>query len=240
MSKQYIFRRQQELVKDSDLFDPNKLMRMPICLCIDTSSEMESNSRRLREDISALVNDICNDEFLNSCVELGIYTFSAGSQKVRGISILNEVESATLTLSFDKGCQQPNIASCLKECVEDIERRMRDYNVKMVNYYQPHIIVIGASEPYVGDDWEAIVELVQNKQARGKLSVIPIVIGNEAMDTYKQLSMGNIVYRGNISDLKDILKTVKNSMRKLSESSSSIYDKLNSMVSDWDMYLEMK
>lgn len=234
---QDVFRSQRDLVNDEDIFDPNKLMRMPICLCIDNSSSMEKKGKQVRDDISNLLNDICNDEFLNSCVELGIYTFSSKSEKVRGLSTIRETESATLTLSFDKECQQPDLLSCLKMCMVDIERRKSDYRLQSLNSYQPHVIVLGAAKPCTDGNWEELINLVKEKQKKCELSVTSIVIGNKAVDEYKQLSIDGAVYRGLITNLADILKTVKNSMRKLSESSASIYNRLNSVVKAWEDYL---
>lgn len=234
---QDVFRSQRDLVNDSDLFDPNKLMRMPICLCIDNSSIMGEKGMQIKDDISTLINDICNDEFLNSCVELGIYTFSSKSEKVRELSTIKETESATLTLLFDKECQQPDLLTCLKKCMLDIERRKRDYSVQLLNYYQPHIIILGAAEPCVDENWEELINIVKAKQESGDISIISIVIGTSAVDVYKQLSIDGIVYRGVIKDLKNILNTLKNSMRILSESSASIYNRLSSMVSTWEKFL---
>lgn len=210
---------------------------MPLCLCIDTSGIMGEYSEQLREDIETLLNDICGDEFLNNCVELGIYTFASRWNKVRDISLVRDTGSATLSLSFDRRTKHPDLAFCLDECMIDVERRKKDYNVKMINYYKPHIIVLGAAEPLADSAWEEIVNRVGYKQKNGDLSVIPIVIGEDKLEAYKQISEDGLVYKGHISDLKDILKTVKHSMRKLSESSATIYGKLNSMVSSWDKYL---
>lgn len=234
----YIFRSQKDLVNDIDLFDPNKSMRMPICLCIDTSAAMGGYNYQLKEDVITLLNDIYNDEFLNNCVELGIYIFSSGVKKVRDIVTLKDTEAATLTISIDDTCDYPDLGSCLSQCIQAIERRKKDYNVKMINYYQPHIIVLGVSEPVIDDSWKNMLAKVHDKQEKERLSVIPISIGDVQLEAYKQITKEGQVYRVDIGALKDILKTVKNSMRKLSESSATIYHKLNSMVSDWGEYLK--
>lgn len=231
---------QEEFVNDADLIDPNKSMRMPICLCIDVSNVMCGHTIQLRESIKTLINDILNDEFLNNCVELGVYTFSSDIKKVRDIVTLKNTDSANLDIYLDESCDNPDLAACIGQCIEAIERRKKDYNVKRVNYYQPHIIVLGASKPIKDDNWKYIIERVRNKQRKRRLSVIPIAIGGIDLGAYKELLEEGYVYQIDIGSLKEILKTVKNSMRKLSESSAAIYHKLNSMVSDWDKYLNVK
>ena len=47
-------RRQRDLVNDNDLFDPNKSMRMPIYICIDSSNEMNRYSEQLKEALEML------------------------------------------------------------------------------------------------------------------------------------------------------------------------------------------
>lgn len=223
------------LLDFDDLKDPNKLMRIPICLCIDTSTKMGENSSALEKEIKKLMRDIYSDEFLNSSVELGIYTFASKTKCLRDISTIKEIEWAKLTLSFDEKCQNPDLASCLNECMKAIECRKQGYRIQRLNAHPPHIIILGAATPRTDENWENVVNQVKEKQ--DSLSIIPIVIGNEKVNEYKFLSIDGAVYRGLITNLADILKTVKNSMRKLSESSASIYNRLNSMVKAWEDYL---
>lgn len=227
-----------ELVNDKDLFDPNKSMRMPICVCIDISNAMDRYNTQLKEALEMLLNDILDDEYLNSSVELGIYVFSSKSEKVRDISIVKDIESALLKVSIDKKSEMSDLGTCLNQCLLDVQRRQGDYSLRRINYYQPHIIVLGAAQPLLDCNWKKTISKIIKKQKNKEMFVIPIAIGEGCIEAYREMSETGQVYMGQIYELKDIFKTVKYSMNKLSQSSTAIYNKLNTMVTDWDKYLK--
>lgn len=165
---------------NNDLID-NPTMRVPVCLCLDTSSSMsepEEGTTRidaLNEGIRLFYDAVREDEVARFSVDIAIVKFDSSAECVSSFSGVGEGYPATLEAdgwtSMGEGV---NLALDL------LDKRKQEYKSTGVDYYQPWLVLMTDGEPN-GDEHELkrAMERCTLLANNRKLSVFPILIGRK-------------------------------------------------------------
>ena len=165
------------LVRLEDLVN-NPTARVPVCLCLDTSSSMSGMPiKELNEGVRLFYDAIREDETALYSAEVSIVTFGGIAQCIVDFASL-EVQPNAPTL-FVNGMTP--MGEAVNMGLDLLEQRKEEYKERGVDYYQPWLVLMTDGAPN-GDSAELsrainrTVELVNQK----KLTVFPIGIGPKA------------------------------------------------------------
>jgi len=182
-----------------DIF--NSSVRLPICMCLDTSYSMggfkegieKASDYMGNEPIQYLKNAVLN--FLNEIykiketdnIETSIITFNSevevlfdfGSTKIQksDFNDINEIIAEGVTLTSD----------AIDVALHVIEERKNIYRNQRIDYFQPWIVLFTDGIPCNGDDnnddeeFKTLkkIKTLQNMAEKEQLVLIPIAIGND-------------------------------------------------------------
>ena len=170
------------ILREHDLID-NPSTRLPVCLCLDTSSSMMGAPiEELNRGISYFFQAIEDDEVARYSVELSIVTFDSSVNKILDFAGIERHTPPTLTAygstSMGKG---------IETALDLLEERKENYSSRGVDYYQPWLVLMtdGCPTDYTGNAISRVQDLAQ----RRKLTLFPVAVGDHAnKDTLKSFS----------------------------------------------------
>ncbi len=169
-------------LREEDLVT-NPATRLPVCLCLDTSSSMMGKPiEELNKGVEYFFEAIKGDEVARYSVELSIVTFDCSAKKIMDFANIDRQNfyplRASGSTSMGKGV---NLALDL------LERRKKEYSDKGVDYYQPWLVLM--TDGYPTDNIESAVSRAQDLASKRKLTVFAVAIGNDAdKNTLKRFS----------------------------------------------------
>ena len=168
-----------ELVLDTEDLIENPTPRVPIVLCLDTSTSMSGDPiRELSDGVALFYESVYDDEITRYSAEIAIVSF--GNHGVQQVADFGPIERRP-ELTLVAGGNTP-MGEAVCEALDILERRKQEYKKKGVDYYQPWLVLMTDGDPTddIGDAVDRVVPMVNQK----KLSVFPIGIGGGAdMDT---------------------------------------------------------
>ncbi|MGX3012147.1 vWA domain-containing protein [Helicobacter sp. 23-1044] len=176
-----------DLIRIEDLVN-NPTARIPICLCLDTSSSMAGAPiNELNEGVKMFYNAIANDEMAVHSAEICVVTFG-----YNGFECL--VDFSSLNVQKNSPTLIANGLTPLGEAVnlglDLLDKRKDEYKNRGVDYYQPWMVLMTDGAPN-GDEDElrrAISCCVEQVNER-RLTIFPIGIGPYAdMNVLAQFS----------------------------------------------------
>lgn len=163
-----------------DLVD-NPTMRVPVCLCLDTSGSMEirhGNQSRidaLNEGIKLFYEAVREDEVANYSVEIAIVKFSSGAELISDFSLAENGNPDRLD-AYGTTCLGEGVNLAL----DLLEARKEKYKNAGVDYYQPWLVLMTDGEPNGDEDeLQRAMERSYSLSKSKKLSVFPILIGDK-------------------------------------------------------------
>ena len=162
----------------------NPTARVPVVLCLDTSSSMEGDPiRELAEGVALFYGSIFDDEIARYSAEIGVVTFGYGG--VRRAADFGPVEREPF-LDIQAGGSTP-MGEAVCKALDMLEDRKREYQNAGVDYFQPWLVLMTDGRP--NDDTRLAIRRIGDIVQDRKLSVFPIGIGPYAdMDTLRQFS----------------------------------------------------
>lgn len=167
-----------DLIRIEDLIN-NPTARIPICLCLDTSSSMAGAPiSELNEGVQMFYDAIANDEMAVHSAEICIVTFGHN-----GFECL--ADFASLNVQRNSPTLIANGLTPMGEAVnlglDLLDKRKDEYKNRGVDYYQPWLVLMtdGAPNGDSGELQRAISRCVEAVQAK-RLTIFPIGIGNDA------------------------------------------------------------
>ncbi len=139
-------------LREEDLIT-NPATRLPVCLCLDTSSSMFGEPiDELNRGVEYFFEAIKEDEIARYSVELSIVTFSSTAEKILDFANIDRQTfnplSASGSTSMGEGV---NLALDL------LQQRKKEYSDKGVDYYQPWLVLM--TDGYPTDNIESAVDL---------------------------------------------------------------------------------
>lgn len=200
-----------------DLID-NPTPRVPVILCLDTSTSMSGDPiLELSEGVKRFYESVFDDEIARYSAEIGIVTFGFGG--VQQPIDFGPVEREP-ALEIQAGGWTP-MGEAVCKALDILEARKREYQDAGVDYFQPWLVLMTDSMPndenidYIHEAIRRIGELVQQK----KLSVFPIGIGSEAdMDTLRRFSPERSPLRLRGLKFKEFFEWLSASVQRVSAS----------------------
>ena len=165
------------LVRLEDLVN-NPTARVPVCLCLDTSSSMSGRPiEELNEGVRLFYEAIQADETALYSAEISIVTFGG---KAKCIADFAGLELQPLAPKLKASGMTP-MGEAVNMALDLLERRKEEYKDKGVDYYQPWLVLMTDGEPNGNSEdlshaIKRTVEQVENK----RLTVFPIGIGSDA------------------------------------------------------------
>ncbi len=160
-------------LREEDLIT-NPATRLPVCLCLDTSSSMSGKPiDELNRGVEYFFEAIKEDEIARYSVELSIVTFSSTTEKILDFANIDRQTfnplSASGSTSMGEGV---NLALDL------LQQRKKEYSDKGVDYYQPWLVLM--TDGYPTDNIESAVDRVRQLASQKKLTVFAVAIGDRA------------------------------------------------------------
>ncbi len=171
------------IIHGEDLIE-NPTSRLPVMLCLDTSTSMTGAPiEELAKGVALFYESIFGDEIARYSAEIGIVTYGYGG--VQQAADFGPVEREP-HLEIQAGGRTPMGAAVCK-ALDMLEDRKRKYQRAGVDYFQPWLVLMTDGRP--NDDTRAAVRSIGDMVRERKLSVFPIGIGpNADMDTLRQFS----------------------------------------------------
>jgi uncharacterized protein YegL len=158
---------------DEDLIE-NPTTRVPVCLCLDTSSSMSGMPiAELNEGVHIFLNSIKNDEIARYSAEIAIVTFDDSAKEIQDFTTVDNITPPRLVANgFTNMNQGVELALNL------LEKRKEEYKKAGVDYYQPWLVIMTDGEPTepIDSAVNRTLQLEQNKH----LTMFLIGIGNSA------------------------------------------------------------
>lgn len=216
-----------ELLNDSNKYKievddllENSAVRVPICLCLDTSGSMDDNNKigDLNEGISDFIKTLLDDDVACDAAELCIIQMGGDAPKVIcDFEPLYKVAQHEEIGNFVAMGRTP-MGQAVEMGIRSLNERKARYKATSTDYYQPWLVIMsdGVSTDSSAKMQEAqdfVLSLVEAK----KLVCIPIVIGNKA-NGIEQLS--NFTVEGSAFTLDSV--KIKEFFRYLSMSVSRV------------------
>ena len=161
-----------------DLID-NPAPRVPIVLCLDTSSSMRGDPiEELSKGVALFYASVFDDEIARYSAEISIVTFGGTIRKVAEFGPVQRQPE----LVFAARGHTP-MAEGVCKALDILEDRKREYQENGIDYYQPWLVLMTDGTPTdmkgrPTDDVAEAVNRVVEMVNRRKLSVFPIGIGS--------------------------------------------------------------
>ena len=207
-----------ELVLHTEDLIENPTPRVPVILCLDTSTSMSGDPiLELAEGVKLFYEAIFDDEIARYSAEIGIVTF--GFDGVQQPIDFGPVEREP-ALEIQAGGWTP-MGEAVCKALDILEARKREYRDAGVDYFQPWLVLMTDGMPndenhdYIREAMQRIDDLVQQK----KLSVFPIGIGPEAdIDTLGLFSPERSPLRLRELKFKEFFEWLSASVQRVSAS----------------------
>ena len=150
MNNNYVFENDDVVLGDFD----TQHRKLPIVLCIDVSSSMESKLDDLNNALRELYTSFKADIEACKSVEIAIVAFSTKAKVWREFESIDEsVIPAILEVG---GCTV--MSEALSLSLETAEKRKKYYQSKSLMYYQPWIFFLTDGHPYIENEETTNIE----------------------------------------------------------------------------------
>lgn len=163
-------------ISEEDLID-NPTPRVPVSLCIDTSSSMTGDKiRELVEGIGGFTAAIRDDEDARDAAEVSVVEFNSSATLIQDFVGVDRFEIVN---------PQPMGTTHLGEGVnlalDTLEARKQQYSSNGVLYYQPWLVLMTDGQPNGSSvELDRAIRRTVDLVAEKKITVFPIGIGADA------------------------------------------------------------
>lgn len=211
-----------DVVRRKDLFD-NPDPRVPVCLCLDTSTSMRSTIggktriQILQEGLEELYDAIYDDDDARYAAEFCIVTFDNVATKLADFSRV-EYENIRVNPPKLTANGQTAMGEGLLLSLDLLEKRKKRYRENGVDYYQPWLVLItdgeGNGDPEaMRQARERIHQMVRDK----KLCVYPFHIGRDrGLEALRDLSPVQPPMNIGANQMSGMFRWLNKSVQKLS------------------------
>lgn len=168
-------------IETDDLLE-NIAVRVPICLCLDTSGSMSTNGKinDLNEGIKEFVNILREDSIACDSAELCIIQMGGDEPKVIcDFQPLDKVITHSEIGNFKPYGRTP-IGQAAETGIILLNERKEKYKATSTDYYQPWLVIMSDGVSTDGPDkMKRATELVSSLVSAKKLVSIPVLIGED-------------------------------------------------------------
>lgn len=159
----------------------NPKPRVAICLCLDTSSSMNSvyNSTTriaaLQEGMELFFREIKEDAIAKDSAEISIVSFNNAAQCLLPFANIERQEVPSL---YANG--MTDMGNGVNMALDLLENRKQEYKNNGIDYYQPWLVIMSDGEP---NGEQSVFDQAVNRairlEANSQLVVMPIAIGGD-------------------------------------------------------------
>lgn len=200
---------------EDDELANNPTKRVPVCLCLDTSSSMSGQPiSELNEGVRLFYEAVNDDLQAKQSADVCIVTFGDC-----GVYVAQEFQSIRDEQAprFNSGGCTP-MGGAVNVALDRLEERKKEYKDKGVPYFQPWLVIMtdGVPTDSITSASQRSTDMVNNK----KLYVMPIIInGGDAQEqVLEQFSPQNRPLKLKGLNFKEFFKWLSASMVKTSHS----------------------
>ncbi len=172
---------------DDDLiFNPS--VRIPICLCVDTSGSMNQKDavgikrvERLKNGLHKFLNEIASDVMTVNSAEICILGFKYEPYVIRDFKTLG-ADEPDFDIRADGG---GDIGLAVKRALELLDERKKKYKSVGIEYYQPWLVIMsdghstGSNRRDVNNALVYAQKEVIERENNRKITVLPVYIGGD-------------------------------------------------------------
>lgn len=236
-----------DIIRKKDLLD-NPDPRVPVCLCLDTSTSMRSTIngktriQLLQEGLEELYDAIYEDEDARYAAEFCIVTFDNVATKLMDFS---RVEYGNVRENPPKltANGMTVMGDGLNMALDLLEKRKEQYKGKAVDYYQPWLVLITDGEDNGdADSMRRARERIHELVAQKKLCIYPFHVGRDkGFAALKDLSPAQEPMNIGANQMKGMFKWLSKSVVKVSCSRLGVNTEIvltPGEVSSWDKNLD--
>lgn len=160
-------------LNDDDLFD-NPTARVPVCLCLDTSTSMSgAKIEQLNQGVQQFFDAIREDDVAQHAAEIAIVTFGARTELLLDFAAIQRQEVPTLTANG-----ATPMGAGVNLALDQLESRKAEYAEAGIEYYQPWLVLMTDGAPT--DPIDGAVRRATELLSSRRLSLFPIGIGEDA------------------------------------------------------------
>ncbi len=165
----------KEYMGEDDLI-MNTAPRVPVCLCLDTSTSMETCVEELMEGVQKFIDAVNEDAQARASCELAIVTFDSKAKIKQEYATIDRIEPPYLN-----ACGNTQINLGVAKALDLLNQRKRDYKRNGVDYFQPWLVIMSDGEPTCTDEELAEAQAsTKELEAEKKLVVFNVGIGDNA------------------------------------------------------------
>ncbi|WP_104628573.1 vWA domain-containing protein [Helicobacter bizzozeronii] len=167
---------------DNELAD-NPTKRVPVCLCLDTSSSMSGAPiGEVNQGVDLFYQAVNDHPIAKQAADVCIVTFGNS-----GVDLVQDFESIRdkSAPSFNAGGYTP-MGAAVNEALDRLEERKKEYKDSGTEYFQPWLVIITDGEPT--DDISSASRRSSDLANNKKLSIFPIIVEGGDANTLGQFS----------------------------------------------------
>jgi len=174
----------------------NPAPRVPICLVLDRSSSMSTNSSilvsnarpidELNEGIKLFFTSLKEDEVARYSAEVAIVAFAGVPELIVNFDTVDKIDPPKIEIDYQR--DGTSLGSAVKLAIENLNVRKERYKSTGIDYYQPWLLLMTDGQPTDNTHYD-IAPTVRDMVNSRKLTVFPIGIGSGAdLNTLKMFS----------------------------------------------------
>jgi uncharacterized protein YegL len=203
----------QELVLRREELVNNPTARVPVCLCLDTSSSMDGAPiEELNQGVSLFFEAIQGDEIAKYAAEIAVVTFGETATKLVDFGSITRQEVPVLSASGGTP-----MGAGVNLALDLLEARKKEYSSAGIDYYQPWLVLMTDGQPTDSVD-NAVQRTVQTLETK-KLTLFPIGIGEGAdMNVLARFSPRRTPLRLKGLNFKGFFEWLSKSVARVSQS----------------------
>lgn len=199
-----------------DLLD-NPTPRVPIAICLDVSSSMNSVLPELQSGVEKFQKSLCDDEMTLYSAEVTLITFG---REIKTIVPFGPPDAMVIPKLQAFGSTPLGAATLL--ALESLEKRKKLYSDNGIEYYQPWIVVMTDGDPTDPEQVAAASKKIAPLVEKKKLTVFLIMIGTRVSpDRIQPLSPNRPPLKIQGTRFEDFFEWLSSSVSKVSASAPS-------------------
>lgn len=200
----------------------NPTPRVPVSLCLDTSSSMAGSPiEELVRGIDLFYEAIDEDDDAHDAAEINIVEFNSTAAIIHDFASIERLSRVTSLRANGTTAMGAGVNLAL----DALDDRKATYSASGVLYYQPWLVLMTDGSPT--DNIDRAVERVISMVEAGKLTVFPIGIGKADMTTLARFSPNRVPLRLDGLKFKEFFEWLSKSVARVSRSTPGDRPKLD-------------
>ena len=211
--------KQSEMVLAKKDLYVSKLLKMPVCLCVNGTTKMRKYEYDLQKSICSILSVLRGSE-LEKYVDMGVVFYSDSAHIKPVFKNVKDIKNFKPEFSGDK----PDTDKCLYTVLAKLSEKLGEYRITGNNYCKPVILLISSAENETFS--EKTKQYILEKRRNNAVYIITVIIGGQS-EAGELKAVSDRVLSGDSSELTEILSSIIDNMRFQSRSStSSAYEEL--------------